>query len=483
MLFCFINSYFLISQDQKTDSLIRELKKTKNDSLKCLLLSQLTEMIQDDDVWPIYNHELYLISKKIVLKGNDKSNFYHKLLIGSANNKGYLLDLKGNVDSSLIYFNECLTLSEKINDKNGYTDALYNIGKAYNHYGNIPKALELLTKSLKLAEESGLNEQSSRILISLGLTFHKQGDLIKALEYYQKAYKLQRANNDIRGSAYSLTNLAGIYLDKKDYNNSLKYFSESMNLFLKVGDYSGYLNSKRNTAKIFILTKDYNQAIKICKDIINDPKINLYKPMLSRTYDMLGRAYIESTNFKEAFNSSLAALKIGEELNNPELIRNSNRQLFELYKKFGDYNSALKSYEIYIELRDSLNNQETRKASIKSQLKYEYEKKAAADSVKVVEEKKISQLKLKQEQTQKKYLYAGLIAVGLFGVFMFNRFMVTKKQKNIIEKQKEIVEQQKELVDEKQKEILDSIKYAKRIQESFLPTDSYLNKKIKQNNV
>lgn len=37
-----------------------------------------------------------------------------------------------------------------------------------------------------------------------------------------------------------------------------------------------------------------------------------------------------------------------------------------------------------------------------------------------------------------------------------------------------------EFVEEKQKEILDSIHYAKRIQRSLLPTEKYIEKKLKE---
>ena len=59
----------------------------------------------------------------------------------------------------------------------------------------------------------------------------------------------------------------------------------------------------------------------------------------------------------------------------------------------------------------------------------------------------------------------------IFAVFMYNRFKVTQKQKHIIEDQKHEVEKQKELVEEKQKEILDSIKYARRIQMAQVPSE------------
>ncbi len=55
------------------------------------------------------------------------------------------------------------------------------------------------------------------------------------------------------------------------------------------------------------------------------------------------------------------------------------------------------------------------------------------------------------------------------------------KQKEIIESQKSEVELQKHLVEEKQKEIIDSISYAKRLQEAILPPQDFINKHISNN--
>ena len=70
-----------------------------------------------------------------------------------------------------------------------------------------------------------------------------------------------------------------------------------------------------------------------------------------------------------------------------------------------------------------------------------------------------------------------LLIVCVFSLWLFFKFKETEKQKNIISEQNIVVQKQKHLVDEKQKEIQDSIKYAKRIQDSFLASD----KEFKQN--
>jgi hypothetical protein len=171
-------------------------------------------------------------------------------------------------------------------------------------------------------------------------------------------------------------------------------------------------------------------------------------------------------------------MQLSLKLGFPELIRNVANQLYESYKSIGNHRRSLENYELYIRMRDSINNETNRKASIKSQLKYEYEKQAAADSVEHAKASEIKNVELekqrveiKAKQNQQYALFGGLGLVIVFAGFMFNRFKVTQKQKKIIEHQKEIVEEQKKLVEEKQKEVLDSITYARKIQMAQIPSD------------
>lgn len=81
---------------------------------------------------------------------------------------------------------------------------------------------------------------------------------------------------------------------------------------------------------------------------------------------------------------------------------------------------------------------------------------------------------LAQEAQRRYFLYGGLVLLLIFGIFMYNRFRVTRKQKGIIEAQKLEVDKQKETIEETHKEITDSIAYAKRIQSAILPPNSLI---------
>ena len=71
-----------------------------------------------------------------------------------------------------------------------------------------------------------------------------------------------------------------------------------------------------------------------------------------------------------------------------------------------------------------------------------------------------------------------LILVFVFALFIFRSLKITRKQKTVIELKKKETEEQKRIIEEKNKDIIDSIHYAKRIQQALLPTEKYIAKKL-----
>jgi serine phosphatase RsbU (regulator of sigma subunit) len=87
-------------------------------------------------------------------------------------------------------------------------------------------------------------------------------------------------------------------------------------------------------------------------------------------------------------------------------------------------------------------------------------------------------LALEQEAKEKQQIltYAtagGLVLVGFFLIYVFNRLKVTRKQKGIIE-------YAHHELGEKNKEIVDSINYAKRIQSAILPPKKVVKEHLKE---
>ena len=109
---------------------------------------------------------------------------------------------------------------------------------------------------------------------------------------------------------------------------------------------------------------------------------------------------------------------------------------------------------------------------------------------KKLKEKEIKEkaLVIEQERSQKRNLYIILTVIVITAFVSVFAFLRQKKLKKLVneqkieaEKQREFAETQKHLVEEKQKEIIDSISYAKRLQDAILPPQEFVNSNLVNN--
>jgi serine phosphatase RsbU (regulator of sigma subunit) len=123
-----------------------------------------------------------------------------------------------------------------------------------------------------------------------------------------------------------------------------------------------------------------------------------------------------------------------------------------------------------------LDNEESKEKIIQASMNYEFEKKEAL--TKAAQDKKdaLAATEMKKQQIIRYAVSGILVLVILFTLFLYNRFRLIRKQKNIIELKERETHAQKEIIEEKHKEITDSINYAERIQRSFLATTEMLDK-------
>jgi hypothetical protein len=115
---------------------------------------------------------------------------------------------------------------------------------------------------------------------------------------------------------------------------------------------------------------------------------------------------------------------------------------------------------------------------------FEVEKKEAELKVKAeAEQEKLKAVAAEEKKRQQVIIFAVggvLLIVVVFSLFLFKRFRITQKQKIIIEEQKIHVDEAYEKLHEKNKEVMDSIYYARRIQTALLPSEKYIDKHLKK---
>ncbi len=486
----------MVSQSNSLDSLNKELIKAQNDTMKCNLLIAITELLYEskpDTVLPLSKVTINIIDKALKKANAFEKTSLLKAKASALNNIGIIKAEEGNIKEAIEYYNKSLDAHIENQYKIGMASAFHNLGFTYDNSGDIPMALEYYHKALKIQEEINDKAEIAMSLNDIGYLYINQGEIVKALEYYNKSLKYRKETGDRRGESQSLNNIGATYEKygdpacRKECASggkaiALEYYQKSLKIQTEINDKRGMAYSLNNIA---ILYKDIDDSIGKAMAYF-EKSFTLHAEIGNKiggayVTNNISNLYFKQGNINKALSTANRSMDIAKEVGHPELILRNANTLKNIYSKLNKFEDAFKMYELEISMRDSLKSQNNRKATLQKQFQYMYEKKAAADSVKVYEEKKVTTAQLKQEKTQRFALYGGIILVALFGALMYNRFKITKKQNHLIQEQKTELQKQKELVEEHQKETIDSIHYAKRIQTALIANSDFITKNIQNN--
>jgi hypothetical protein len=132
---------------------------------------------------------------------------------------------------------------------------------------------------------------------------------------------------------------------------------------------------------------------------------------------------------------------------------------------------------LFVQVNDSLINSENVEKMAELNAKYENDKIQKQIEIKN-EQLMVQRAKIEKSDFEKKVFITGSIfLLGLF-IILIRGYSLIKKRNQEISIQKEQIQDQNIILEVKQKEILDSIRYAKRIQQALLPSNNFLERKI-----
>lgn len=390
-----------------------------------------------------YYEENKLDSAKIqlintIIKINRLSEKYPKnafLIEQKVNSFDYLSSVYyslGDYKIAVAYADSVLRHFETQNDTFNIALSYNNIAFMYQSqklFDNAEKYFLYAFSFLENYETPEALQYKAIILNNLGLIYENQAIYNKGIEYYENALNIRRKIKDIRGISESLNNLGNVYRKLGDNEKALQFLLESEKIKIEIKDYHGLTFTYTNIAIVYYL---------------------LNKNELSIQYALKG-------------------YELSKKSGNIENIAKVAEQLSRCYERVNNHTEALKYYKEFNLLKDSVMKTENRKALYKHQVNYEYEKKEV--QLKAEQEKKdlLAQEEIKR---QKLILYSALLVLAFILVslgFIYRGYLVKKKLSEELANKNEIVMHQKKEVEEKNHEILQSITYAKRLQQSILP--------------
>jgi serine phosphatase RsbU (regulator of sigma subunit) len=374
-----------------------------------------------------------------------------------------------------------------------YGSALINICTVYKDMCEYPKAISAGLKALKIyddlmadavkehdeAKVKNLKKAIASIYGNVGTVFQSMPDHKQALTYFEKSYNIFKEIDNKKGMAMVKQNM-GISYTYIDIDKSMACQWDAVKILEEVGAKIPLGNAYSSLALALKNKKEYNKAIEYeLKALKIFEEVNYQKGM-SGANGGLATNYLYLKDYKTAKKYAEAAMDLQNKYGIIEHVEETSFILSEIYSGLGDFKNAYDFHLRYSKIKDSLSTTEKEKDVLRQTMNFDFKKKELADSLLVAEDKKITLVQLKQEKTQRFALYGGLLLTVLFGIFIFNRFRLTQKQKHIIEIKNKETEEQKAIIEEHQKETIDSINYAKRIQYALLANNDMLNQNLQE---
>jgi serine phosphatase RsbU (regulator of sigma subunit) len=411
---------------------------------------------------------------KICMENDFKNNLNTSALI--RNNIGTTYYRLGELDSCIQYYDQSLKVAEQLDIKQGIATLSNNLGLLNKRKGDLKTALIYYRKSANLHERTRNKSGIGTAFTNIGVTYKDLGEYEIALEYFRKAYAIFQEMDSPSRIAILCNSIGSAHKDMRDIDSAMFYYRKSEKINSEIKNNGSLAITLGNIGSLLVemdsmmQAEDYlNRSWEILKDTRN--RENLAQVLMN-----LAKIESKKKNYSKAKDFLYEAYEINKKLNSVFLKKTNAERLYWINFETGNYKDAIVYLKEFIQYKDEFENKQNQKEMMQFELQREYDQKTFADSIHSHNEKQVMDAQLaeqdaqiKAEQTTRYALFAGLFLVLVIAGVAYRAFRMKKKDNIIIQKQKEAVEEQKLIVEEKNHEIMDSINYAKRLQDAILP--------------
>jgi signal transduction histidine kinase len=405
------------------DSLLVELPKMKEDTLKVNLLNDLStaSILVNAQKGLKFAIQALQLSKKINWKKGEAS-----ANLGISENQFKLV----NYEESIKFAKNSLLIYKNLNNKKGIAICYRNLAQNYYDKKDISKAFQFQFESLKINEEINDKVQMANIYGNLAVYYHNQSDVPKAKQYELKSIAINEVLNNKKNLFNNYYHMVRYCRDHIDNAFAMEYSLKCLKISLELKD-----NDKIGKAYVTLASayQDGYNFIKAKENYLNALNIvekNGDVVSKIRVYSNIGSFYSEWSDheksnkkkyLKQAQDYIQKAISINENKTYVDLQWQEfcHAQLSMAQEKNGDFENSLKSFKTASIFKDSIFNSENKETIKNLEDKREIDLRD--------KEIKINKLAIEAQQKQKLFYILGIGSLVILGGLLFYQSRNRKK--------------------------------------------------------
>lgn len=385
------------------------------------------------------------------------------------NSYGYLLLRTGDYKESRKYLADALAYREFVNDTDGIAGSLLHLGLLYNNMGDYTQSLDYYFRCIEYAKFLQEDDPGfmGKIMNNIGAVFMNQYKYDDALKYYREAVSWKLKSNNPKDVASSYNNIGSIFMSQNRYDSAMHYFNLSLDIRKSADDYRGLGIVYKNIGECAYRQDDLKTAEENFKLSLEYRRKFADQTGIASTLIAYGKLKNKQGKFSEGLTMLLEADTLAKSTGSLSHQLDAATELWSIYKNMGQPTIALTYADVAIKLKDSLFSEASTRHSEEMKARYDLDLQNKELEALKVEQRENAIKAESDEKFYKLLMIAGGIVLVLVVLFFLVRARETKKAQSRLQFAYDQIEN-------KNKDITDSIRYAKRIQQAILPADNAL---------
>jgi signal transduction histidine kinase len=335
------------AQDQQIDSLLHELRKSKDDTGKVDLLRNIGNSYAHQD--PRKAIEFWKLGVALSYKLN-----YVKGLARNYINIGTGYSFLAKMDSTIIYADSGIKYSKIIGDPDRIALVYLNKADGYRNLGDFQSVLLYCDTASMYAAKTGNTASQARIYDIVSGVYSEQQQFYAALAIQKKALELYKkaSNGLMEGQVYD--DFGSIYQQIGKLDSALYFHKMAVSFGERLKDYKNLSTYYYGTAQVYLKLGKYNDAEIFATKSLQHGKEQENNNQLSGTYSLLGNIYLKQERFDEAVKAGNMAYEYALDEVMISQQESVAALLAEAYSRLGDNKNAYKYLTISSSLKDSI---------------------------------------------------------------------------------------------------------------------------------